>query len=166
MRINRIELPHPLSGPRMCSGHSRCLAAAVPMPLKAINSVKVLPAQNMNDLHSFTLTRGSQGSQANTPYSLPCAYLTRLWRKYGGSSTPLHITSTRWSLLVRRIRLGPRKSSEHPTLTSAFAPPILSPGQNPPYPSRSCLHMVTWSLPLLAHGCFPPPPPLFLKLIN
>ena len=24
MRINRIELPRPLSGPRMCSGHSRC----------------------------------------------------------------------------------------------------------------------------------------------
>ena len=24
MRINRLELPRPLSGPRMCSGHSRC----------------------------------------------------------------------------------------------------------------------------------------------
>ena len=50
---------------------------------------------------------------------------------------------------------GSPPSIQHPTLTSVFSPPILSPGQNPPYFSRSCLHMVTWSLPLLwPHGCF------------
>ena len=37
LRINIIELPRPLSGPRMCSGHSRC-SRAVPTPLHVIYS--------------------------------------------------------------------------------------------------------------------------------
>ena len=111
------------------------------------------------------LTRGSQGSQATTPYSLPCPYLTRLWRKYGGSYTPLPITSTRWSLLGPENPFGPLEVLRASNLDFRFCPAHPFPGAEPAIPLAGATYI--WSHEAFLywpHGCFspsPPPPPFF-----